>query len=91
MDTLAILNITLCRRCLLPIKMGERQYCDECVPPSFGQDLSANKAEEAGEQLEERILPKALSAEGSRKTLLEQKENNVRHTDEIYDDFGLFD
>jgi hypothetical protein len=80
MDTLAILNITLCRGCLLPIKMGEEEYCDECVPPSFGQDLSANKAEEAEEQLE-----------GSRKTLLEQKENNVRHTDEIYDDFGLFD
>ena len=67
MDALAILNIILCRGCLLPIKMGEGEYCDECVPPSFGQDLFANKAEEAGEQLEERILPKALSAEESHK------------------------
>ncbi|CAI2173769.1 8091_t:CDS:2 [Funneliformis geosporum] len=28
-DKLAILNITLCRECLLPIKMDEREYFDK--------------------------------------------------------------
>jgi hypothetical protein len=31
-DRLAILNITLCRVCLLPIKMDEGEYCDSCRP-----------------------------------------------------------
>jgi len=55
-------------------------------------ELSANKTEEAGEQkhefekqLEERIL------EGSHETLLKQEKNNIKYTNEIYDDFGLFD
>ncbi|PKY57673.1 hypothetical protein RhiirA4_478891 [Rhizophagus irregularis] len=29
-DTLAILNITLCKECLLPIKIDEREYCNSC-------------------------------------------------------------
>ena len=55
-------------------------------------ELSANKTEEAGEQkhefekqLEEQIL------EGSHETLLKQEKNNIKYTNEIYDDFGLFD
>jgi hypothetical protein len=55
-------------------------------------ELSANKTEEAEEQkhefekqLEERIL------EGSHETLLKQEKNNIKYTNEIYDDFGLFD
>ena len=31
-DRLAILNITLCRECLLLIKMDEGKYCDSCRP-----------------------------------------------------------
>jgi hypothetical protein len=31
-DKLAILNIILCRECLLPIKMEEGEYCDNCRP-----------------------------------------------------------
>ena len=30
-DTLANLNITLCRNCLIPIKTEEGEYCNECV------------------------------------------------------------
>jgi hypothetical protein len=31
-DRLAILNISLCRECLLLIKMDEGEYCDSCRP-----------------------------------------------------------
>ena len=31
-DTLANLNITLCRECLYPIKLEEGEYCDRCRP-----------------------------------------------------------
>jgi predicted amidophosphoribosyltransferase len=31
-DKLAILNIILCRECLLPIKMEKGKYCDNCRP-----------------------------------------------------------
>ncbi|CAI2198613.1 5290_t:CDS:1, partial [Funneliformis geosporum] len=31
-DRLANLNITLCKECLLPIKMDEGEYCDSCRP-----------------------------------------------------------
>jgi hypothetical protein len=31
-DRLAILNITLCKECFLPIKMDEGEYCDNCRP-----------------------------------------------------------
>jgi hypothetical protein len=55
-------------------------------------ELSANKAEKAGEQghgfekqLEEQFL------EGSHEILLKQEKNNIKYTNEIYDDFGLFD
>ena len=54
-------------------------------------ELSANKTEEVREQkhefekqLEERIL------EGSYETLLKQEKNNIKYTNEIYDDFSLF-
>ena len=30
-DTLANLNITLCKNCLIPIKIEEGEYCNECV------------------------------------------------------------
>jgi hypothetical protein len=31
-DRLANLNITLCKECLLPIKMDDGEYCDRCRP-----------------------------------------------------------
>jgi hypothetical protein len=31
-DKLAILNITLCKECLLPVKMDEKEYCNSCRP-----------------------------------------------------------
>ena len=31
-DTLANLNITLCRECFHPIKVEEGEYCDSCKP-----------------------------------------------------------
>ena len=31
-DTLANLNITLCRECFHPIKIEEGEYCDSCKP-----------------------------------------------------------
>ena len=30
-DTLANLNITLCKNCLIPIKTEEGEYCNECI------------------------------------------------------------
>jgi len=55
-------------------------------------ELSANKTKEAGEQKHEfkKQLEKQI-LERSHETLLKQEKNNIKYTNEIYDDFGLFD